>query len=50
MGPIFVNLKILRSGSTFTKIEKKIVKSALFEVENPLEMDPNLQKSKKKKN
>ena len=47
MGPILVK-KILRRGSHFTKIAKKIVKSAIFEVEKPLEMGPNLRKFRKK--
>ena len=34
--------KILRRGSFFTKIAKKIEKSAIFEVGNSLEMGPNL--------
>ena len=48
MGPILVK-KILRRGSHFTKIAKKKVKSAIFEVEKPLEMGPDLQKFRKKK-
>ena len=47
MGPILVK-KILRRGSHFTKIAKKIVKSAICEVEKPLEMGPNLRKFQKK--
>ena len=47
MGPILVK-KILRRGSHFTKIVKKIVKSAHFEVEKPLEMGPDLRKFRKK--
>ena len=39
--------KILRRGSHFTKIAKKMVKSAIFEVEKPLEMGPDLQKFRK---
>ena len=45
----FWSKKILRRGSHFTKIKKKNhVISAVFEVEKPLEMVPNLQKLKKK--
>ena len=44
MGPILVK-KILRRGSHFTKIAKKIVKSGIFVLEKPLEMSPYLQKS-----
>ena len=39
MGPILV--KILKSGSYFTNIETKIVKSAIFELGTPLDMGPN---------
>ena len=37
MGHILVKKKILRGGSHFTKIRKKIVKSAIFEAEKPLQ-------------
>ena len=47
MGPILVKI-ILRRGSHFTKIVKKKLKSAIFEVEKPLEMGPDLRKKKKK--
>ena len=47
MGPILVK-KIYTRRSHFTKIEKKIVKSAIFEVEKPLEMGPDLRKFWKK--
>ena len=46
MGPILV-IKILRGGSHFRKIAKKMVKSAVFEAEKPLEMGLNLQKFRK---
>ena len=39
--------KILSRGSHFTKIEKKIGKSAVLEVEKSLEMGPDLQKFQK---
>ena len=41
--------KILRRGCHFTKISKtkKMIKSAIFEVEKPLEMCPNLPKFQK---
>ena len=43
MGPTLV-IKILRGGPHFTNFAKKIVKSAVFEAENPLEMGLDLQK------
>ena len=46
-GPILVK-KILRRGFHFTKSTKKIVKSALFEVEKPLQIGPDLRKISKK--
>ena len=51
MGPILAK-QILRRGSHFTKIAKKIVKSGIFVVKKPLEMNPDLQKfwEKKRKN
>ena len=49
MGPILVK-KILRRGSHFTKIAKKLVKSGIFVVEEPLHMGPDLQKLKKQTN
>ena len=47
MGPILVKKKNLRGGSHFTKITKKIEKSAVFEAEKPLEMGLDLQKFRK---
>ena len=49
MGPILVPKKILRIGSHFTKKCKKVVKSAIFEVETPLEIGPSLRKFRKKR-
>ena len=46
-GPILV--KILRSGSYFTKIAKKNVNQPLFEAEKPLEMVPICENFGKKK-
>ena len=40
--------KILRRGSHFTKIVKKMVKSAVFEAQNPFEMGPDLRNFQKK--
>ena len=39
--------KILRRGSHFKKIAEKIVKTAIFEVQKPLEMGPGLRKFRK---
>ena len=39
--------KSLEEGPISTKFAKKIVKSAIFEAEKPIEMDPNLQKFQK---
>ena len=46
MGPILVQ-KILRRGSHFTNFAKKIVNSAVFEAEKPLEMGLDLRKFRK---
>ena len=47
MGPMLV-IKILREGSHFTKIAKKMVKSAVLKAEKLLEMGLDLQKVRKK--
>ena len=46
MGPTLVK-KILRGGSYFTKFAKKMLKTAVFEAEKPLEMGLDLRKFRK---
>ena len=46
MGPILVK-KSLEEGPISKKIAKKMVKTAIFEVQKPLEMGPGLQKFRK---
>ena len=48
-GPILVKKILLQKRVQFHKTFKKLVKSADFEVEKPLEIGPNLQKFLKKK-
>ena len=48
MGPILFQ-KILQEGPISQKLQKKWSKSAIFEVEKPLEMGPDLRKFRKKR-